>query len=76
MCHADKFRPCGGRRSAEGCAAVCRANKAVQDSRGVVRQDTTGGACKAAFKKLPGVGPGMAKRLYDLGCRCHSSMVY
>ncbi len=38
----------------------------------MVRQDTTGGACKAAFKKLPGVGAGMAKRWYDLGCRCFS----
>ena len=48
----------------------CRANKAVQDSKGVVRHDSAGGAAKALFKKLPGVGAGMAKRWYDLGCRC------
>ena len=51
-------------------AMSCRANKAVQDSKGVVRQDSAGGASKALFKKLPGVGAGMAKRWYDLGCRC------
>ena len=56
-------------------SAVCRANKAVQDSKGVIRHDSSGGASKALFKKLPGVGPGMAKRWYDLGCRCAAGHV-
>ena len=50
--------------------AVRRANTAVQDSRGVFREEAVGGRSKALFKKLPGVGAGMAKRWYDLGCRC------
>ena len=54
---------------AEHCVTPSRANKAVQDSKGVVRHDSAGGASKALFKKLPGVGAGMAKRWYDLGCR-------
>ncbi len=46
-----------------------RADEAVLDSRGRRRNDSIGGATRARFNSLPGVGQRAAKLWWDLGCR-------
>lgn len=48
---------------------ACRADVAVTDSKGRLRLDSVGGATRARFHALPGVGQKAAKRWWDLGCR-------
>ncbi|KAL4439228.1 hypothetical protein ABPG77_004130 [Micractinium sp. CCAP 211/92] len=53
------------------CAALerFRADEAILDSRGRRRNDSIGGATRALFNSLPGVGQRAAKLWWDLGCR-------
>lgn len=41
----------------------------MTDSKGRRRRDSVGGATRALFHSLPGVGVQAAKRWWDLGCR-------
>ncbi|KAL6778106.1 hypothetical protein ACKKBG_A16945 [Auxenochlorella protothecoides x Auxenochlorella symbiontica] len=51
-----------------------RANLVVKDSRGTPRPDTIGGATRAAFHALPGVGQRTAKHWWDLGLRSYEDL--
>jgi len=47
------------------------ADEMVRDSKGELRRDSAGGASRARFCKLPGVGPVRALRWFELGLRSY-----
>ena len=49
--------------------ATCRSDQVVNDSSGMPRPDTGGGATRKLFMQLPGVGAKTAKIWFDLGYR-------